>query len=130
MINAKTVKGVAQRWGMLVAIGLTTTVGCAPDSDNSDLEEQGAGATRESPADEHASAPGSGSQEKALKKDYCCVIKKGDRVKECIDYFDTKAFTGLWCRATLTDNVVRDGRCIDYQSCRGKGAEPWPANPN
>lgn len=58
--------------------------------------------------------------DKGLRKDYCCAQKVGSKVLECNDLFGTKTGMALLCRAPASDNVLRDGVCEQYESCRGK----------
>lgn len=102
-------------------------LGCAPaNEDGENAQNAGAGSST------HAeSSAGSGAGEfdhsdkplqetYSLKKDYCCAVKSGNKVKWCASMHANYASAELNCRAALSDNVVRDGKCTTYASCEGK----------
>jgi hypothetical protein len=59
--------------------------------------------------------------EKALRKDFCCVLKSGNTARECIGMNRTKVWAATKCSfGGGTSSVLRDGKCSKYSDCEGR----------
>ena len=110
--------------GLLLSVAMVVGLGCVP------LDDEAATGLGDDRVRTRSAAPGKAGPEeaegpedsidKALRKDFCCAVKTGNRVNKCYDARGTKAWIGTTCNAKGFDSVVRDGHCSQYASCEGK----------
>src|SRR5262245_14130066 len=107
--------------GCLFLTALTTAAvsGCgAADGETTDGVAEESAVAGEAPAGAAtaANAAAEDDVEKALRRDFCCAVKTGNYVEYCVNFHLTKVGATLQC--SFGDNVLRDGQCSQYESCR------------
>ena len=125
MTIIKTLADLSRRASVVLAVcTLAMATSCAPaDDDGSNEGNHSQFQDAVSIGDEDDISSETKNPEivdKAIKNNYCCAEKKGNRVKSCSNTYEGFVEASLQCHTTVTDNVLRNGTCDSYRSCDGK----------
>ena len=128
MTTFRKILGCSRHASLFFALcALGSVAGCSPADDDESSDRDPAPpdeAPIEGQRDLSAASSSGGVIDKAIEQHFCCVAKKGNRVKSCRNTYIGRVNAALECNAVLTDNVIRDGMCSGYASCTGKTTNP------